>query len=56
MACRFDPMAVGIEDESGIVIRMVLRARAGSAVTTAARVQRGGMEVPDGLAAEGAQA
>ena len=36
MADRFDIVAVGIEDERAIVIRMILRAQAGCTVVLAA--------------------
>src|SRR5689334_22122293 len=53
VANQFDVVAVRVDDEGRVVVRVVLRPQARPAVVLAARLQRRAMEVVDLLAVPG---
>ncbi|HEX4112172.1 MAG TPA: hypothetical protein VH020_06520 [Stellaceae bacterium] len=49
MADGFDVVAVGVEHEGAVIVRVILRAQARRAIVVSARRQRGTMERIDRL-------
>ena len=56
VADGLDPVAIRVEQESGVVVRMVGGAEAGRAVAAPARCETGGVEGVHGRAARRAEA
>ncbi len=56
MTYRFDTVAIRIKNESAIIIAMINRAEAGSAIVAAARFERPGMKGANRLTAWRAEA
>src|SRR5262245_58534227 len=54
-ADRFDVVAVGIEQEGGVISGAIVGAQTGAAVIAAASLEAGGVEAIDGGAIEGAE-